>query len=389
LVVAAMSGGVDSSVAAALLLEQGYRVIGVTMNLWPRKSMVEADTRHDICCSLESVDDARRVAGKLGIPHYTLNVRDVFDREVVRNFLAEYVRGRTPNPCIRCNRFVKFDALLARALTWGASYVATGHYARVECSPRGRYLLKRASYAAKDQSYALYSLSQQQLAHTLFPLGGMEKSETRRIAEELGLATAGKPDSQELCFVPDGDYPRFISQQVPTAAIRGPIRNLQGEVLGTHPGIAFFTVGQRKGLGITASKPLYVVELLPEENTVVVGEEEELYSRGLLAGDANWIAVERPDGPMRVKAKIRYRSADVPAIATTDADGCVRIEFDEPQRAVSPGQAVVLYDGDAVVGGATIVRAISSQPGTRRWKCEVSTLVYSSPATARVLRAES
>ena len=359
LVVVAMSGGVDSSVAAALLLEQGYNVVGVTMNLWPRKSMVEADTRHNICCSLESVNDARRVADRLGIPHYTLNFRDVFDREVVRDFLAEYARGRTPNPCIRCNRFVKFDALLAKALSWGANYIATGHYARVERSPEGRYLLKKALYSAKDQSYALYSLSQQQLAHTLFPLGGLEKSETRRIAADLGLATADKPESQELCFVPDGDYVGYISQRLPSAAMPGPIRNLKGEVLGTHPGIAFFTVGQRKGLGIATGKPLFVVELLPEENTVVVGEREELYSRGLLADDANWIAMVRPVGQIRVSAKIRYRSTDVPALAEMGLDGSVRIEFDEPQRAVSPGQAVVLYDDDTVVGGATIRRAIS------------------------------
>jgi tRNA-uridine 2-sulfurtransferase len=358
LVVAAMSGGVDSSVAAALLLEQGYRVVGVTMDLWPRKSMVEADTRHNVCCSLESVDDARRVADRLGIPHYTLNFRDVFHREVVRNFLEEYARGRTPNPCIRCNRFVKFEALLAKALSLGAGYVATGHYARIARSTDGRYLLKRALHAGKDQSYALFSLTQQQLAHTLFPLGELEKLETRRIAAELGLATAEKPESQELCFVPDGDYLGYISHELPSTAMPGPIRNLRGEVVGTHPGIAFFTVGQRKGLGIAASKPMYVVELVPDQNTVVVGEKEELYSRGLSAVDANWIGVEALAGEMRVTAKIRYRSEDVPATVRVVADGSVRIDFDEPQRAVSPGQAVVLYEGDTVVGGATITGSI-------------------------------
>ena len=361
LVAVAMSGGVDSSVAAALLLQQGYRVIGVTMNLWPRKTIVDSDARHTVCCSLESVEDARRVADKLGIPHYTLNFRDVFDREVVDNFLTEYARGRTPNPCIRCNRFVKFDALLTKALGWGASHIATGHYARVVRSPEGRYLLRRASSVAKDQSYALYNLTQWQLAHTIFPLGGIEKPETRRIAKELGLATAERPESQELCFVPDGDYIGYISRQLPSAAMPGPIRNLKGEVLGTHPGVAFFTIGQRKGLGIATGRPLYVVDLLPEENAVVVGEPEELYSRGLLADDVNWIAVERPAGPIRVSAKIRYRSTDAPAVAEINPDGYVRILFDEPQRALSPGQAVVMYDGDTVVGGATIVRALSDQ----------------------------
>lgn len=359
LVVVAMSGGVDSSVAAALLKEQGYDVIGVTMDLWPRKSMVEADTRHNVCCSLESVDDARRVADRLGVPHYTLNFRDVFDREVVRNFLTEYARGRTPNPCIRCNRFVKFEALMVKAMAWGASYVATGHYARVERSADGRMLLKKAVHGEKDQSYALYSLTQQQLAHTLFPLGEMEKAQTRRMAADLGLGTAEKPESQELCFVPDGDYLGYISTQLPSTAMTGPIRDLRGEVVGTHPGISFFTVGQRKGLGIAAERPLYVVEILPEENTVVVGEWEELYSRGLLADDVNWISAEPPAGPTRLNAKIRYRSAEVPSTVAPDEDGAVRIEFDEPQRAISPGQAVVLYDGDAVVGGGTIVRAIS------------------------------
>ncbi len=354
LVVVAMSGGVDSSVAAALLVQQGYRVIGVTLDMWPRKSAVEAVGRHSVCCSLESVEDARRVADRLGIPHYTLNFREAFERDVVRNFVAEYARGRTPNPCIRCNRFVKFDALLSKARAWGAEHLATGHYARVDRTPTGRFTLRKALHGAKDQSYALYSLTQEQLAHTLFPLGGMEKAETRRIAADLGLATAEKPESQELCFVPDGDYAGYLRQQQPALERTGPIRNLAGEVVGTHRGIAFYTVGQRKGLGIYGPRPLYVVEILSEENTVVVGEQEELFAQGLVAEDVNWVSVEETAEPLRVDAKIRYRAAEVQAWARLLPDGTLAIRFDEPQRAVSPGQAVVLYNGDMVVAGGTI-----------------------------------
>ena len=363
LVVVAMSGGVDSSVAAALLVQQGYRVIGATMNLWPRKSMVEADTRHNICCSLESVDDARRVSDRLGIPHYVLNFRDLFERQVVRNFAEEYARGRTPNPCIRCNRYVKFDALLNKALSLGASFVATGHYARISRAEDGRYQLRQALHGGKDQSYALYSLTQEQLAHTIFPLGDLPKSETRRIAADLDLATAEKPESQELCFVPDGDYTGYLSTQLAGVNRSGPIKDLSGRVVGTHQGVAFYTIGQRKGLGIASSKPAYVVEILPEENTVVVGQPEDLLSPGLIADDINWVSVERPAGPIRVNVKIRYRSAEVPATATGHPDGSLLVEFDQPQRAVSPGQAVVLYQGDLVIAGGTIQKSISSPSG--------------------------
>ncbi len=359
IVVTAMSGGVDSSVAAALLVQQGYSVIGVTMNLWPRKSIVEADNRHSVCCSLESVDNARRVADRLGIPHYTLNFREIFDREVVRNFVQEYARGRTPNPCIRCNRYVKFEALLRKAIGLGARYVATGHYARVDRGAGGRFRLRKALHGEKDQSYALYSLTQEQLAHTLFPLGEMPKSETRRIAAELGLATADKPESMELCFVPDGHYGSFVSEKLPSAARPGPIRNVRGDVVGSHPGVALFTIGQRKGLGVASGRPLYVVDILPDENTIVVGEEQDLVSHGLDAEDMNWVSAERPESPVRITAKIRYRASEVPAVVEAGPDATARIVFDDPQRAVSPGQAVVLYDGDAVLGGGTILRAIS------------------------------
>lgn len=348
--------------AAALLKQQGYEVLGVTLNLWPRQSLVEADSRRSPCCSLEAVEDARRVADLLGIPHYTLNFQELFDQSVVQDFLQEYTRGRTPNPCIRCNRFVKFGALLVKARALGAEYLATGHYARVGRLESGRFALRKALHGSKDQSYALYSLTQEQLAHTLFPLGELEKAQTRRIAAELGLVTAAKPDSQETCFVPHNDYAGFVRQRVPAAARPGPILNREGEVLGSHPGIALFTVGQRKGLGIAGGKPLYVLEIIPGRNAIVVGEEEELYSPGLIADDLNWVSVGEPSEAIRVAAKIRYRAAEVPALARMQEDGTLAIEFDEPQRAVSPGQAVVLYQGDLVVAGGTIVRAISRQP---------------------------
>lgn len=370
MVVVAMSGGVDSSVAAALLVQQGYDAVGVTLNLWPRASLIDAATRHSVCCSLEAVEDARRVCDTLGIPHYTLNFREVFEREVVRDFLLEYKRGRTPNPCIRCNRYVKFAALLDKAKSLGARYLATGHYARVERSLSGRYLLKKSLHPAKDQSYALYSLTQEQLAHTLFPLGELEKTETRRLASQLGLVTASKVESQEVCFVPDGDRRAFVSERLPEAARTGPIVNASGEVLGTHPGVAFFTVGQRKGLGLAAGKPLYVIDILAEEHTVVVGEEHELYCSGLVAEDVNWVSVEQPPAPIRVSAKIRYRSNEILATAAARPDGRLEVRFDAPQRAVSPGQAVVLYDGDSVVGGGTIIAPLGAgagreQPGNR------------------------
>lgn len=357
LVVVAMSGGVDSSVAAALLKEQGYRVMGVTLNVWPETGLVEADTRHNACCSLESVEDARRVADLLGIAHYTLNFREIFDQTVIQDFLREYLRGRTPNPCVRCNRFVKFEALMAKARSLDAEFLATGHYARIGRSESGRCTLRKAADASKDQSYALYSLTQQQLARTLFPLGEMEKSETRRIAAQLGLVTAAKPDSQEICFVQNDDYAGFLRGRIPSAARPGPILDEGGEQIGTHPGIAFYTVGQRKGLGLAARQPLYVLKIVPERNAIVVGEREGLYSPGLTAEDLNWVSLEQPAEPIRVAARIRYRATEVPATARVLEDGTLAVEFDEPQRAVSPGQAVVLYQGDAVAVGGTIAKA--------------------------------
>jgi tRNA-uridine 2-sulfurtransferase len=354
LVVVAMSGGVDSSVAAALLKGRGHEVIGVTLDMWPRLSLVDSAVRQNVCCSLEAVEDARRVADWLGIPHYTLNLRDDFERTVVQNFVREYMRGRTPNPCVRCNRFVKFEALLHKARAWGATHLATGHYARVDRTGGGRCRLRKAVDLSKDQSYALSSLTQEQLAHSMFPLGEMTKAETRRIAADLGLVTAQRPESQELCFVPNDDYASFLRERAPSVAQSGPIRNLRGEVLGTHPGIAFFTVGQRRGLGIPARSPLYVVEIIPEQNTVVVGEREELYSSGLIADDVNWVSIDPPGRDVRASVRMRYHGAEAPAVARQAGDGSLEIDFHEPQRAVSPGQTVVLYDGDTVLAGSVI-----------------------------------
>ena len=354
-VVVAMSGGVDSSVAAAMLKQQGYDLIGVTLNVWPEQSMEEADTRQSACCSLDAVEGARRVAEQLDIPHYTLNFRDVFDRTVIQDFVAEYSAGRTPNPCVRCNRFVKFDALLERARALGADFLATGHYARVGRTSAGRYTLSRGVDGSKDQSYALYSLTQGQLAGTLLPLGGQTKKETRRIAADMGLPTADRPESQEICFVPDNDHWSFLRRRDPSVARPGPILDPEGRVVGTHPGIAFYTVGQRKGLGIANVKPLYVVEIVPDENAVIVGEVERLLSCGLVAGDLNWVSLGETSELLRVEAKIRYRAAGVPATARLKEDGSLTVEFDDPQRAVTPGQAVVLYIGDDVVVGGTII----------------------------------
>lgn len=359
-VVVAMSGGVDSSTSAALLVEAGYEVIGATMHIWPRLQGAEGADEYRGCCSLAAVEDARRVASKLGISHYVLNFKQIFAEKVIADFCEEYRKGRTPNPCIRCNQYIKFDALLRKARSFEADFVATGHYARIEYDgEQKRYLLRKGVDPLKDQSYALYTMTQDQLAHTLFPLGAYTKKQTRELAKKFDLPVAAKGESQEICFIPDDDYARFLREYVPEAVVPGSIVDREGKVLGKHQGILFYTVGQRKGLGIVAGRPLYVISIDEPNNTLVVGEEEELYSKGLIASDLNWIAIERISQPLEVKAKIRYKSPESEAVIKPLDSERVEVIFEEPQRAITPGQAVVFYHGDLVLGGGTIQSVIA------------------------------
>jgi tRNA-specific 2-thiouridylase len=357
-----MSGGVDSSVTAALLAEAGYRVIGITLNVWPENEGLAVIEREDACCALGAVEDARRVCSALGVPHYVVNFRDVFRRHVIDNFVEEYRRGRTPNPCVRCNQFIKFDALLAKADALGADYVATGHYARIIRTPSGRFALSRALDQKKDQSYVLYVMTQERLARSLFPLGELSKDDARRIARERGLHVAGKPESQDICFVPTRNYRDYLRQHDEHAARPGQILDLQGRVVGHHEGVAFYTLGQRRGLGIASGRPLFVVDIWADTNTLVVGEEAALYQTETCVDQLNWMAIERLGGPLRVTAKARYRAEEVPATVEPNPSStgdypeseAALVRFDEPQRALTPGQTIVFYDGDIVVGGGTI-----------------------------------
>ncbi|HOQ00014.1 MAG TPA: tRNA 2-thiouridine(34) synthase MnmA [Acetivibrio clariflavus] len=349
-----MSGGVDSSVAAALLLEKGYDVIGVTMQIWPDMSE-ETKLKEGGCCSLSAVDDARLVANTLGIPYYVLNFKDVFEKKVINYFVDEYLKGRTPNPCIACNRYVKFEVLLNKAVSMGIDYVATGHYAIIEYDEnRKRYLLKKSVTDAKDQTYALYNLTQEQLARVLMPIGEYSKDIVRKKAAELGLYVASKPDSQEICFVDDNDYGKFIEENTDKKIVPGYFVDTKGNILGEHKGIIHYTVGQRKGLGIALGKPMYVVGLDAENNTVILGEDTEVYGNELIAYDLNFISIDTLEEPMRVKAKIRYSAKAADALIIPIEDGKVKVVFDTPQRAITPGQSVVFYDGDIVVGGGII-----------------------------------
>lgn len=350
-----MSGGVDSSVAAAILLEQGYDVIGVTMKLWTDETG-RADERDDGCCSLSSVEDARRVADKLGIPYYVMNFEDIFEDKVINYFKEEYTKGRTPNPCIACNRFVKFEALLHKAISMGVDYIATGHYARITFDEAtGRFLLKKSVTEGKDQTYALYTLTQEQLARTLMPIGDFTKEHVREIAKDLGLGVASKPDSQEICFIPDNDYGRFLSESLGEQVKPGHFVDTEGNVLGEHKGIIHYTVGQRKGLGIALGKPVFVVSIDRENNRVILGDESEVFSNTLIAEDLNFISIPGLDKEKKAKVKIRYSAKEADATLYTVEGGKVKVVFDVPQRAITPGQSVVFYDGDAVLGGGTIV----------------------------------
>jgi tRNA-specific 2-thiouridylase len=349
-----MSGGVDSSVAAAVLKGQGYNVVGVTMQIWPDmdegRKQVEGG-----CCSLSAVDDARRVADSIGIPYYVLNFKDVFQQKVIDYFNSEYLKGRTPNPCIACNRFVKFESMLQKAVSMGMDYIATGHYARIAVDKEsGRYLLKKSVTSAKDQTYALYTMTQDQLSRTLFPIGEFTKDKVREMARDLRLPVAHKPDSQEICFVEDNDYGRYISENTDADIQPGYFVDRLGNRLGMHRGIIHYTVGQRKGLGISFGKPMYVVAVNPGDNTVVLGDEKEVFSNELTASDLNFISIPKLNGEMKVTAKIRYSAKEAPAVISPLKDGRVHVLFDQPQRAVTPGQSVVFYDGDSVVGGGVI-----------------------------------
>jgi tRNA-specific 2-thiouridylase len=383
----AMSGGVDSSTVAAMLRAEGHNVVGLTMQLWNQRRLAGREGMPEQvqgrCCSIDDVYDARRVAEDLGIPYYVVNHEERFERDVVRPFIDEYLSGRTPIPCSLCNNHLKFDQLLITARQIGADMLATGHYARCEFSPeRNRWLLRRAADPAKDQTYFLFGLTQEQLSRTLFPLGEMSKPQVRELARQHGLALAEKPDSQEICFVPGGDYKRFIDAYLAEQGeglpdTSGELVTTDGRVLGHHDGVHNFTVGQRKGLGVATGSPLYVININGAAGKVTVGGNDDLLSHTLIARDVNWIAIaglRQPDAdpsdtnfgatferngfyadtPLRVHAKIRHRHEPAPAVIEPASNGEVRVTFDDPQRAITPGQAVVFYDGDLVVGGGWI-----------------------------------
>lgn len=351
-VVVGMSGGVDSSVAAYLLKEQGYDVIGITMRIWQDEDPDK--TPDGGCCGISAVDDARRVAQMLDIPYYVLDFRNEFKKEVMDYFVDEYLHGRTPNPCIVCNRKVKWEALLRRSLEIGADYIATGHYARIEQLPNGRYAIKNSVTSAKDQTYALYNLSQYQLAHTLMPVGEYEKNEIRKIAEKNGLLVANKPDSQDICFVPDGDYAAFIEREAKEVPPPGNFVTRDGKILGQNKGITHYTIGQRKGLNLSMGHPVFVTEIRPDTNEVVIGEAEDVFTYELTCSRLNFMSVNDISSKTRALAKIRYsHRGEMCEIERIDEDK-LRVVFDNPVRAVTPGQAVVFYDGEFVLGGGII-----------------------------------
>lgn len=354
-VVVGMSGGVDSSVAAYLLKKQGYDVIGVTMQIWQEEEEA-LKAENGGCCGISAVEDARRVAAMLDIPYYVMNFRKEFKEQVMDYFIEEYLQGRTPNPCNACNRFVKWEALLARSLQIGADYIATGHYARVDKLPSGRYAVKNSVTAAKDQTYALYNLTQEQLSRTLMPIGEYTKEEIRQMAEELGLPVANKPDSQDICFIPDGDYGAFLEREagerLPGA---GNFVDASGKVLGTHKGITHYTIGQRKGLNLAMGHPVFVSGIRPETNEVVIGENEDIFGTELICDKVNYMAMAELNEPRKALVKIRYAHQGTMCLLEKLSDGKVKCTFDEPVRAATPGQAAVFYEDGYVLGGGTIL----------------------------------
>ncbi|MDS1030021.1 tRNA 2-thiouridine(34) synthase MnmA [Bacillota bacterium LX-D] len=357
-VLMAMSGGVDSSVAAALLLRAGYEVVGVTMQLWT--SDEQAISSETACCSLSAVEDARRVAQKLGIPYYVLNFKGLFQEKVIDYFIDEYLLGKTPNPCIACNKYVKFDALLTKARALELDYVATGHYAKVFFDEsKQRYMIAKAKDKNKDQTYVLYNLTQDQLQHTLMPLGNYTKPEIRQIAAELGFSVANKPESQEICFVSDNNYRRFIKENSAEEIKPGFFYDTKGNVLGQHQGIPFYTIGQRKGLGIALGYPVYVIDIVPEKNAIILGKLEELEGNRLISENNNFILFDQLRDTMQVTAKVRYKAEEVKAtISPGENEGQVEVILHEPQFAITPGQAVVFYNNELVVGGGTIKKKL-------------------------------
>ena len=352
-VVVGMSGGVDSSVAAYLLKEQGYEVIGVTMQIWQDTERLVQEENGG-CCGLSAVDDARRVAADLNIPYYVMNFKNEFKEHVIDYFVEEYLHGRTPNPCIACNRYVKWESLLKRSMDIGADYIATGHYARIEQLENGRYSLRRSATLVKDQTYALYNLTQEQLKRTLMPVGAYSKDEIRKIAENIDLKVASKPDSQDICFVPDGDYAAFIRENSDKEIPEGNFVTAEGKILGTHKGITHYTVGQRKGLGLALGYPAFVIEIRPETNEVVIGTNEDSMTYYVRANRINFMSIEDLTKERRVFAKIRYNHKGAWCTVRKTVEDEILCTFEEKQRAVTPGQAVVLYDGEYVLGGGTI-----------------------------------